>query len=260
MAIAADYLAFLAAWAPLSTAEPWDNCGLLCGDPDQTVSGALVCLDITPAVIAEAAAAGANLLVSHHPVLFPPFSRIAADDSRSCCAQQLLRQGMTAVCMHTNLDRAAGGVSDALAARLVLEDCAPLPDGSALPVGRIGQLAAAVPSAALFARQVKQALAAGSVAYIDAHRPVLRVAVCGGAGADCLEAAKAAGADTLVTGEAKYNQCLAAEYLGLNLLLAGHYATEACVLPLLQQRLAAAFPTVSCRVAATDRDAVTGRV
>ena len=113
-----DVEGFLDQWAPFSSAEDWDNVGLLVGNREMTVTGILTALDITPEVIVQARKAGANVVVAHHPVILAPLRRI---DSRSV-PSQLLAAGMAALCVHTNMDRAPGGVNDILAAQLGLSD------------------------------------------------------------------------------------------------------------------------------------------
>lgn len=107
---------FLCSVAPLSLAESWDNCGLLCGEKNKPVRKALISLDITSAVAREAYEKGAELIISHHPVIFKPLSAIREGSA----VWTLANRSLSAICMHTNLDLCAGGVNDALAERLSL--------------------------------------------------------------------------------------------------------------------------------------------
>ena len=127
-----EVLTALEQWAPMSTAEEWDNVGLLAGDCDAEVTGITVSLDITEDELRFAGLHGANLMVSHHPLIFHPLRRLPADG----IVYQLAAAGMHAISMHTNLDKAAGGVNDALASLLGLCDVRVLPDG----LFRIGRL------------------------------------------------------------------------------------------------------------------------
>ena len=206
----------------------------------------LFALDITPQVVREAAEMGAQLIVSHHPVIFHPLKSLSPDSAPYLLAQY----GIAAICAHTNLDAVAGGVNDALAQKLGLVQIEQLHqdgvDGSGRPygIGRVGSTTGAPMYAPAFAAFVKEALGANGVRYVDARRPVRRVAVGGGACADLLRDALALGCDTFVTADVKYNGFLDAKALGVNLIDAGHYPTEQVVCPVLAKWLAAGFPQV----------------
>lgn len=335
-----DFFDAIEAVAPFSLAESWDNAGLLVGSMDDEVRGALVALDATDEVIGEAGRLGANLIVTHHPVIFSPLKRIESDS----LAHRLIAAGVKVISAHTNLDIAAGGVNDALAARLGLENARPLEivsrkswykvavtvpeesreavyaamaeagagrlgnyshcgffvpgEGRFLPLegaspaigavgrpesvaetrlemlasprelaavlaamkaahpyeevaydvyenraveetqsaGRVGELPEALPPERL-AGLVKERLGARGVRYVDGGQAVVTVAVCGGSGADFLRRAKELGAQALVTGEAKHSQLLEARRLGMTLIDAGHFDTEAVVLVPLAEHL-----------------------
>lgn len=246
-----DVVALMEAWAPVHTADSWDNVGLQLGHPDQPVRRILVTMDVDAAVAAEAAARGADLLIAHHPAVFQPLRTLRADDPATAVLLDLVRAGTAVYAAHTNLDRAAGGVNDALAAALGLRDVEPLVEDPAVDrldsrdgapaMGRIGVLAAPLPLAQL-AEQVRDRLDVPFVLRAgDDRRPCRCVAVCGGAGGGLISAALAAGADVYVTGDLKYHQVQTALAHGLALIDAGHYATERPVLRLVAERLAAAL-------------------
>src|SRR5690606_8859106 len=212
---AGDVIALLEAWAPPGTAEPWDNVGLQLGHPGQPVRRILVTMDVDAAAAAEAESWGADLLVAHHPPIFRPLRALRADDPAAAVLLRLLRAGTAVYAAHTNLDRAPGGVSDVLAETLGLAEIQPLPAGPGAaggephagspPLGRIGLLGPALPLAD-FALQVRKRLDAPFVLRAgDPERLCRRVAVCGGAGGDLIDAARAAGADVFVTGDLKYH-------------------------------------------------------
>lgn len=219
--------------APLELAESWDNPGLLvdCGGPVEKV---LVTLDITPEVVEEAAAKGCSLIVAHHPVIFSPLKKLGSRD----VPFQLVQSGVSAICMHTNLDAAAGGVNEVLAQKLGLSDLKMLTEEK---IGRIGTLKCEIPLVE-FTHSVIELLRCNGLRYVDAGRPVHRVAVGGGACGCYIPQAIAAGCDTFVTSDLKYNDFLDTE--GLNLIDAGHFPTENVVCPALQDRLTEAFPAV----------------
>ena len=219
--------------APLELAEHWDNPGLLvdCGGEVHRV---LVALDITPEVLEEAAAKQCEMIVSHHPVIFSPLKKLTPRD----VSFQLVQKGISAICMHTNLDAAAGGVNEVLAQKLGLSDLKMLTEEK---IGRIGTLKCEIPLVE-FTHSVIELLGCNGLRYVDAGRPVHRVAVGGGACGCYIPQAIAAGCDTFVTSDLKYNDFLGTE--GLNLIDAGHFPTENVVCPALRDRLAEAFPAV----------------
>ena len=232
---------FLYDWAPRELAESWDNVGLLVGDPEAAVERILVALDITPQVAEEALARGCQLIVAHHPVMncaWHPVQTVRADDRQGRTLTALLRGGVAAICMHTNLDAADGGVNDILAEKLGLERLEMLTEEK---IGRIGTLKCEIPLVE-FTHSVIESLGCNGLRYVDAGRPVHRVAVGGGACGCYIPQAVAAGCDTFVTSDLKYNDFLDTE--GLNLIDAGHFPTENVVCPALRDRLQGAFPAV----------------
>jgi len=238
MATVNDILAALDRFAPVSTALDFDNVGLLVGSGSSEVTRVLVALDVMPDVINEAKTLGAQLIVTHHPVIFRPISAVTETNPDAARALLLIESGIAAICMHTNLDIAAGGVNDALAAKLGLENIAVLPESDG--VVRLGTVVAQ--SLSEFVKLIKFELSANGARYHGAGVPVEKVAVGGGSCAEYAAAAKAAGCDTLVVGDAKYSEFLYAEMLGINLVDAGHFATEDVVCPVLVEFLKSEFP------------------
>lgn len=238
-----ELTAFLRQLAPFETAETWDNAGVLvrCGE---AVTGVLCALDLTAGAVAEAEAAGCNVIVSHHPVIFHPLKTLAQGDVPAL----LVRAGISAVCLHTNLDKAAGGVNDVLAQRLGLL----APEAFAQGLGRIGALARPLRADAL-AAHVSGALRT-PVKYADAQRDILRVAVVSGSGGDLWREAAACGADCLVTGEAGHHDALDALAGGVSLVAATHFATEIAIADVLAQRIGAAFPGLRVQRCRTNAD------
>ena len=232
--------------APLELAESWDNPGLLvdCGGE---VTRVLVTLDITPEVVTEAAAKHCEAIVAHHPVIFDPLKKLGPQD----VPFQLVRAGISAICMHTNLDAAAGGVNEVLAGIFGMQDPEPFAEGC----GRVGSIEPiTVPQ---LARKAQQELAARcnapgagpavQVKFADTGKPVQRLAVISGAG----------GADCLLTGEANHHHACDAKRLGLSLIAAGHYATEFPVTAAVAEKLRAALPGVEVLVSTANKDPYT---
>lgn len=242
--------------APLELAEHWDNPGLLvdCGGQMHRV---LAALDITPEVVAEAAAKQCEMIVSHHPVIFDPLKKIGPQD----VPFQLVQAGISAICMHTNLDAAEGGVNEVLAGIFGMRDWEVFADGC----GRVGEVdSITVPELARKAQAVlggrcnrPRSGPAVQVKFADSGKTVKRLAVISGAGGSMFEDALAVGADCLLTGEANHHAAMDAVRLGLSLVAAGHYATEFPVCAAIADRLHAAFPELEVRVSGENRDPFT---
>lgn len=239
MTTVGDIGTFLQTLAPAETAETWDNVGMLVGAPAQPVTRLLVCLDITRTVVEQAAAIGAQLIVSHHPVIFSPLRTLPTAHP----VYALAAAGLAAIAAHTNLDKAPGGVNDALAAQLGLHDIQTAADG----LCRIGTLEQPL-LAESFAGYVAAALHT-PVRVCNPDVTVHRVAVCGGSGGDYFAQLQAV-CDAFVTGEVRHHEWLEAVQSGKAVVEAGHFATEVGVVPVLARRLAEAFPDCECYVAA----------
>lgn len=242
--------------APGETAMEGDNVGLLIGRPDREVTKILVALDVTEDVAAEASEWGANLLVSHHPVMncaWSPVQTIRDDKPQGRLFMQLIENGIAAICMHTNLDRAGGGVNDALAARLGLKQVEKLPGGDG--VLRAGVLPGEMPLP-VFLRWVKASISPNGIRFADGGKPIRRVAVGGGACGEYFRAAAAAGCDALVTSDLSYHEFLDARAMGLTVLDAGHFPTEDVVCPVLVKYLEEKFPGVEIKKSAVHKEAV----
>ena len=229
-------------WAPQELAMSWDNVGHLVGEPDARVEKVLVALDITEDVVREAIACGADVIVAHHPVMncaWHPVQRVRSDDAQGRMLIAMIRNGISAICMHTNLDAAVGGVNDALAEKLGLNDLEMLNEEK---IGRIGTLKSQLPLVE-FTRLVVESLGCNGLRYIDNGKPVHRVAVGGGACSGYIAQAIANGCDTFVTSDLKYNDFL--DTKEINLVDAGHFPTENVVCPVLAEYLRKQFPQLN---------------
>ncbi|MBQ9149193.1 MAG: Nif3-like dinuclear metal center hexameric protein [Oscillospiraceae bacterium] len=246
MATVADILKYMESIAPPYMAEEWDNVGLLCGRKDKEVRRILVALDPFSNVIDEAITMKADLIVTHHPLIFrSPLMAVNDDSEIGRCVLTLIEHGIAAINAHTNLDLAPGGVNDVLAQTLGLaniEIINPIPGEVPYGLLRCGTVAEQPLSAFLAA--VKENLQCKGLRYVDGGKPVRKVAVGGGSCADEMHEALAAGCDTFVTADVKYNQFRTAFELGLNLIDAGHFHTENPVMPVVTAKLRAAFPDV----------------
>lgn len=248
-----DIEQYLYAWAPRELAESWDNVGLLVGDPEAEVRRVLVALDVTPQVVAEAIEKDCQLIAAHHPVMncaWHQVQTVRTDDRQGRVLTELIRHGIAAICMHTNLDAAEGGVNDQLAKALGLTDTIPLNEQK---IGRIGTLSCEKPLEQ-FLHDVVKSLGCRGLRYRSGGRPVRRVAVGGGACGEYIPQALAQGCDTFVTSDLRYNDFLDTQ--GLNLIDAGHFPTEDVVCAEVVRRLQKAFPDIRVSKSAVHHDAV----
>lgn len=247
MATVKDILRFLDEKAPFDSQMSFDNSGFLVGRADQQVRHILVALDITEKVVEEAVRVGADLIVSHHPVIWEGAKSVTDETILGRKLLALIRHDIAAICAHTNLDAAEGGVNDALATALGLQDTHLLKsygayqDGTPYGIERVGVLPEGAVPLETFAAHVKEKLGANGVRFMDAGRPVHRVAVGGGSCSGSMKEVFAAGCDTFVTADVKYDGFLDAKAMGLNLIDAGHFPTENVVCPVLVSWLKQGF-------------------
>lgn len=249
-----EFYAALEERLPRALSWDWDNDGISCApDLDAPVTGVLIALDPTEDAVEAAIESGCNVLLTHHPMLFRGLKTVDGHDTSSRKVIRMIQNGITAMAFHTRLDAADGGVNDCLAAALGLTHVEPFGDNAnpaGKPIGRVGDLPAEV-TADEFIKTVKTALGLPGLIFAGCGKPVRRVAVVGGAGDDDIRAAVAAGADTYVTGELRYHQLCDAPYGDVNLIMAGHYHTEAPVLARLAELCAEICPEVPARVVGT---------
>ena len=209
----------LNAVAPFETQEPYDNSGLLVGSPGQEVKGVLFALDVTEAVMDEALARGANLIVTHHPLMFDPIRRVTDETYEGRLIRRLIREDLSLIACHTCLDRAEGGINDALA------ECCALLDVTGEGFVRVGTLPQPMP-----AGELKEYLAAALNTDVrlmgDPEITVSRLGMCSGAGGSEWEEAAALGAEAFLSGEVKHHQALAMADAGIPCFECGHFATE----------------------------------
>ncbi len=231
-----DIITYTKELAPYDTADAWDNVGLLVGTPKDEISRVLVALDITPAVVDEAGKKNCELIISHHPVIFDPLRTLTQDNA----VYTLAKQGIAALCLHTNLDRAEQGVNTMLGRALGLTNCTLYPDDFLL----IGD-ADREYDAAEYAALIKERLNAPDVRFTQGK--VRRVAVSSGGGGGGVELGEQYGFDAFVTGELKHHQYLWAVSHGIAAFDAGHFSTEDIVIQPLTALLSARFPDISFR-------------
>lgn len=229
--------------APFSTAMSFDNVGILVGDPQQNVTRVLLALDVTRSVVEEACALGAELIISHHPVIFTPLKQLTANS----IPYRLAQKGIAVISAHTNYDLAPKGVNFCLAKALRLSNLEPFQfdEKTGLALGLVGDLSADPDlSPQAFAQYVKEKLHCGGVKYTQGDRSIRKVAVGCGASSDLIFDAIGCGADAFVTGESKHHELLAAAEHGITMVDAGHFNTEDVAMEPLGKILQNAFPTI----------------
>ena len=252
MTTVADILKFVETLAPRAMKMEWDNVGLLCGSKNTEVTKVLVALDPFEGVCHEAAETGAQLIVTHHPLIFRPQKAVTDETSIGRSIMFLCRNGISAINAHTNLDQVSGGVNDVLAEKLGLQNIQiinPVDGYGLLRCGDVKQQPLET-----FLATVKEKLGCDGLRYVNSGNPVCKVAVGGGSCADEIMEAFAAGCDTFVTADIKYNQFWDAYDIGMNLIDAGHFYTENPVVAVLAEKISAAFPKIEVEISKTHTD------
>ena len=211
---------------PLSTAFEWDNCGLLLGDREREIKTVLLSLDVSCEVAREAKDACADLILSHHPILFDGTKRITADNPEGRLVAELLQNNICVYSAHTNCDVGKNGINARLAKIFELSDAEFLEDSG---LGRIGNLKTPI-SFADFALFTKKILNTPFVRICgDKKAQISRVAVASGACSDSIPEAVKKGADVIVTADMKYHDMINYSHMGISIIDAGHYPTEIIV-------------------------------
>lgn len=235
MATVNEIFAYINSLAPFDTQEDWDNSGLLAGDGEAEIKQAALALDITRETVGNAVDMGARLFISHHPVIFHPTKSVLAGTPLF----DLLSNGIAAICAHTCLDSASGGVNDCLAQALGFTDIEPLPLRSTkTPLVRLAHIDPV--SGRELAERVRDRLGC-KPCLADGKNTVTTVALCGGAG-DSLADEVLAKADAFITGEVSHHNYTHAVDISKTIITAGHFETENPVMPWLCAKLQKQFP------------------
>ena len=234
-------------FAPLSIQEKWDNSGLCIGSPEAPVSSVLLGLDCTPELVDEAIACGADMIVTHHPLIFSGLKKISPDDMIGEAVIKAIKAGISIYAAHTNADKVIAGVSGAMAAKLGLKNVEILSeDGEGTGLGAVGDLPEPLTAEEALAL-VKERF---SLDIVRCSKPVAgkieRVAMCGGSGGSLISAAKASGAQLYLSGDISYHNFFTPE--GFMLMDIGHYESEIEIVDILFSLITKNFPTFAVRI------------
>ena len=240
-----DITEALEQFAPLSIQEGWDNSGLCIGSPEDEVHGVLVGFDCTPELIDEAVEKGCDLVVTHHPLIFKGLKRIPGGDPVSDAVIKAIRAGVAVYAAHTTADKVIAGVSGAMARRLGLRDIVVMEDEGGFGLGAVGTL----PHPMTGEEVIPYVKALFNLSSLRCSRPVdrvERVAVCGGAGASEIDAARAAGAQLYISGDISYHHFFTPE--GFMVMDIGHFESEVDIVGILFKVISEKIPTFAVRI------------
>ena len=242
-----DIIAVIEEFAPLSIQEGWDNSGLCVGSPDDEVTSALFALDCTEELVDEAVACGADMIITHHPLIFSGLKKISPDDQVGAAVIKAIKNGIAIYAAHTNADKVIAGVSGAMAAKLGLADVRILSeDGEGTGLGVVGDLPRSLTADEAVAL-VKEKF---GLKMLKASRPletrISRVAMCGGSGSSLIGAARRSGAQLYISGDISYHNFFAPE--GFMIMDIGHYESEIEIVNILFSLIKKNFPTFAVRI------------
>ena len=242
-----DMTAVIEQFAPLSLQEGWDNSGLCIGSPEAPVTSVLLGLDCTPELVDEAISCGADMIVTHHPLIFSGLKKISPDNPVGEAVMKAIKAGISIYAAHTSADKVIAGVSGAMAARLGLENVNILDeDGEGTGLGVVGDLPEPI-SAEEAVALVKERF---SLKAMRASRPVegkiSRIAMCGGSGGSLIGAAEKSGAQLYISGDISYHNFFTRE--GFMIMDIGHYESEIEIVDILFSLLKKNFPTFAVRI------------
>ena len=244
-------------FAPLGLQESYDNSGLIVGRPDDEVHCALLAVDVTEEVIAEAVSEGCDMIITHHPIVFHALKRFNSASQTERCVEEAIRRGIVLYAAHTNLDSTPNGMSWRVGQILGLENMrvmqATTAEGAGF--GIVGELAEAMPSEE-FMREVMERFAVKALRHGDIVREqVRRIAVCTGSGGSLIDEARRSGADLYLTADLRYNDFMRHEN-AIILADMGHFESEYCAIQILFDVLSKKIPIFAVRKSVCSRNPV----
>ena len=242
-----DIIKVIEDFAPLSIQEGWDNSGLCVGSPEDEVTSVLLALDCTPELVDEAVACGADMIVTHHPLIFSGLKKISSEDMVGEAVIKAIRAGISIYAAHTSADKVLEGVSGAMAAKLGLVNVTVLDeDGEGTGLGAVGDLPQPMTAEQAVAF-VKDRFA---LKAMKTSRPsdgmISRVAMCGGSGGSLIKAARKAGAQLYISGDISYHNFFTPD--GFMIMDIGHYESEIEIVDILFSLIKKNFPTFAVRI------------
>lgn len=242
-----DVTAVIEVFAPLSIQEGWDNSGLCVGSPEDQVTSVLLGLDCTPELVDEAVECGADMIVTHHPLIFSGLKKISPDNQVGAAVIKAIKAGISIYAAHTNADKVIAGVSGAMAARLGLENVRILDeDGEGTGLGVVGDLPEPLTSEEMVV-MVKERF---DMKAMRTSKPlagkISRVAMCGGSGGSLIGAARKSGAQVYLSGDISYHNFFTEE--GFMIMDIGHYESEREIVDILFSLIKKNFPTFAVRI------------
>ena len=242
-----DIIKVIEDFAPLSIQEGWDNSGLCVGSPEDEVTSVLLALDCTPELVDEAVSCGADMIVTHHPLIFSGLKKISPDDMVGEAVIKAIRSGISIYAAHTSADKVLEGVSGAMAAKLGLVNVTVLDeDGEGTGLGAVGDLPQPMTAEQAVAL-VKDRFA---LKAMKTSRPsdgmISRVAMCGGSGGSLIKAARKAGAQLYISGDISYHNFFTPD--GFMIMDIGHYESEIEIVDILFSLIKKNFPTFAVRI------------
>lgn len=254
---------YLDEFAPPTFAETWDNTGFLVGDRNNEVRRLMTCLTVTPETVAEAVSEKVDLIVTHHPMMFRPISKITADSNDGRMLLELIQNKISVYSPHTAFDSTRQGINESICDKLGVTDAAPIkpfdPAAPDLGSGRIGKLINPT-STSDFALTIKNQFQLKLIRLVGnatkSDHKIQTVAVACGSGGSFLRDAINAGADAFVTGETTFHTCLEAKSEGIAMYLLGHFASERFAVGMLAERLNREFDNIEVWPARQETDPV----
>lgn len=255
-----DLCQYLEEIAPLHLQESYDNAGLITGHPDWEVKAVLISLDATESVIDEAISLGANMVISHHPIVFRGLKSFTGNHYVERAIIKALKNDIALYAIHTNLDNVLiNGVNQKIADKIVLQNCTILsPKMSNIPdigAGIIGELAHPLPISDFLAH-IKKSLQCHSIKYTSPlKRPVHKVAICGGSGSFLIPEAIRSGADVFITSDLKYHEFFEANDK-IILMDIGHFESEQFTIELLFELISKKYRNFAAHCTKTNTNPV----
>ena len=242
-----DIIKVIEDFAPLSVQEGWDNSGLCVGSPEDEVNGVLLALDCTPELVDEAVACGADMIVTHHPLIFSGLKKISPNTLIGRAVIKAVKAGVSIYAAHTSADKVLAGVSGDMARRLGLVDVEILQkDCENIGLGVVGNLPAAMASEDVV-KLVKESFGL-KVAKVSRplEEPISRIAMCGGSGGSLIGEARKSGAQLYISGDISYHNFFTED--GFMIMDIGHYESEIGIVDILFSLIKKNFPTFAVRI------------